>query len=236
MHSMNLPPLFKPNTQPKCIVCGNNIVGHYYTDSYGNSVCMCHKDKTIFCLSCGRLCTKEHATGVGHNQFICDICSSNSPKDADIPPITEYVKKHLSDVGLTGIPVFTLHRVELDTLIKSSGGPCEGYAAYDGTHCEIYILKSLSKTCYASVLAHEMLHLWQYKHGLNPRKDICEGFCNLGSYEILKSIGTEVALSRIISLEKDPDPIYGDGFRKVKKVLDSGGWPAVIKKIIGTRQ
>lgn len=76
-----------------------------------------------------------------------------------------------------------------------------------------------------------MLHLWQYKHQLNPRPEICEGFCNLGSYEVLKSIGTEVALSRITHLEKDPDPIYGEGFRKVKSVYDTGGWQAVITKI-----
>ena len=94
-----------------------------------------------------------------------------------------------------------------------------------------YVLRHLSKTCYAGVLAHEMLHLWQNKNGLSPRRDICEGFCNLGSFEILKSIGTQVAISRISALEQDPDSIYGEGFRRVKAVYDSGGWPAVINKL-----
>ena len=69
------------------------------------------------------------------------------------------------------------------------------------------------------------------KNGLSPRREICEGFCNLGSFEILKSIGTQVAISRISALEQDPDPIYGEGFRRVKAVYDSGGWPAVINKL-----
>lgn len=94
-----------------------------------------------------------------------------------------------------------------------------------------YVLRHLSKTCYAGVLAHEMLHLWQNKNGLSPRRDICEGFYNLESFEILKSICTQVAISRISALEQDPDPIYGEGFRRVKAVYDSGGWPAVINKL-----
>lgn len=89
----------------------------------------------------------------------------------------------------------------------------------------------MSRTSYTSVLAHEMLHLWQYKNGLSLRQDICEGFCNLGSYEILKSIGTQVAKSRMAIMEKPTDPIYGDGFRKVKVVYDRGGCAEVINKI-----
>ena len=83
----------------------------------------------------------------------------------------------------------------------------EGFASYSGVQNDIYVLRHLSKTCYAGVLAHEMLHLWQNKNGLSPRRDICEGFCNLGSFEILKSNGTQVAISRISALEQDPDPI-----------------------------
>lgn len=220
----------------KCVVCGNIIVGAYYMDVLGNKVCMHHKDKAVHCLSCGRLCSKEKATYIGHSQFICETCASNSPQDKDIPPITEYVRKHLSDVGLDGIPDFILHRVELDELHKISGSASEGCATYDGVHSDIYVLKYLSKTCYAGVLAHEMLHLWQYRNGLSPRQDICEGFCNLGSYEIYKAIGTDVALSRISGLEQDPDPIYGNGFRRVKSVYDTGGWSMVIDKIKSTKK
>lgn len=215
----------------ECVVCGNVIIGAYYTDEMGNKVCMHHKDKVANCLSCGCLCSKEKATAIGYDQYICESCATHSPQDADINKLSVYVRKVLSDSGIEGIPAFNLHRVELDVLYRATGKPCEGLAKYDGVNSDIYVLKYLSRTCYASVLAHEMLHLWQYKNRLSPRQDICEGFCNLGAYEVLKSIGTQVAQARMALMEKDPDPIYGDGFRKVKAVYDRGGWSDVIKKI-----
>lgn len=220
----------------KCVVCDNIILGGCYVDTYGNKVCMHHKDKATYCLSCGRLSSKEKSKHIGQDQYICEICSSHCPPDKSIPSITEYVRKVLTEHGIDGIPTFTLHRVELSELQRRTGRFCEGCASYNGSTSDIYILKYLSRTCYASVLAHEMLHLWQFKNRISPRQDICEGFCNLGSYEVLKSIGTEVALSRISNLEKDPDPIYGDGFRKVKSVYDTGGWEKVIDKIKRTKK
>lgn len=215
----------------KCVVCGNIIVGAYYADEMGNKVCMHHKDKAVICLSCGCLCIKEKATIIGHNQFVCESCTSCSPQDKDVQKITSYVRKVLFDSGIEGIPSFNLNRVELDVLYEAMGKPCLGLAKYNGVHCDIYVLKYLSRTCFASVLAHEMLHLWQYKNGFSLRQDICEGICNLGSYVVLKSIGTKVAQTRMAIIEKDIDHIYGDGFRKVKSVYDCGGWAMVIKKI-----
>lgn len=217
----------------RCVVCGNVIIGSYYEDEMGNKVCFQHKDKAVYCLSCGCICSKEKATYIGQRQYICESCSSHSPQDSDIQGISTYVRKVLSDAGIVDIPAFNLHRVELDVLQKMTGEPCEGLARYNGVQCDIYILNCLSRTCYASVLAHEMLHLWQYKNKISARKDICEGFCNLGSYEVLKSIGTQVARARIANMEKNPDPVYGDGFRKVKAVYERSGWAEVLKKIKG---
>ena len=219
----------------RCVVCGNIIIGAYCMDQMGNKVCMQHKDQAARCLSCGCLCSKEKASYIGHGEFVCESCASHSPRDSDIEVISGYVRKTLSDVGIDGIPPFNLHRVELDVLQKSTGNSCEGFAQYDGVNSSIYVLKYLSRTCYASVLAHELLHLWQYKNGLSLRQDICEGFCNLGAYEVLKTICTQVAQARMTIMEKDSYPIYGGGFRKVKSLYDKGGWIEVIKIIKGTK-
>ena len=101
----------------ECIVCGNIITGSYYMDELGNKVCMQHKDNVINCLSCGCLFSKEKATSIGYDQYICASCVSHSPQDADIPKMSDYVRKGLSDSGIEGIPSFTLHSVELDVLI-----------------------------------------------------------------------------------------------------------------------
>ena len=95
----------------------------------------------------------------------------------------------------------------------------------------VYILDYMPKFAFAGVFAHELLHVWQNEKGIKPPKDICEGFCNLGSYSVYLDINNEAAKNFINQMEKNPDPVYGEGYRKVKRRLDKYGWQAVIDKI-----
>lgn len=115
-----------PNlSNPTCIVCNSRIYGAYCEDTYGNKVCLHHRDQTILCLSCGKLSLKTASKPIGHEQYICPTCSHNSPPDKDIEAITQYVRKVLGDQGIHDIPSFTLHLAELSNLVKHSGKYCE---------------------------------------------------------------------------------------------------------------
>ena len=99
------------------------------------------------------------------------------------------------------------------------------------TEHKVYILDYLPKFAFAGVFAHEILHVWQNEQGIVAPKDICEGFCNLGSYAVYSDINNPAALQLIDQMEKSPDPVYGDGYRKVKRHFDKNGWKTVIDKI-----
>lgn len=113
---------------------------------------------------------------------------------------------------------------------KMNGANVRGYVLYppDSNGYTIVVLRHLSKTVLALVMAHEMLHIWQYENQLFPPAPITEGFCNLGSYLILQSIGSKVASGQILLLSNSTDPIYGDGFRKMKEMYERQGLPSVI--------
>ena len=88
---------------------------------------------------------------------------------------------------------------------------------------KIYIFNQMPKIQFAGVLAHELLHVWQNEKGISLPPPLTEGFCNLGSYVVYKSIGNELAIRMIKNLENDPSSVYGDGFRKVFEVYKREG-------------
>ena len=83
---------------------------------------------------------------------------------------------------------------------------------------KIYVLDYFQKIKFAGVLAHELLHVWQYEKGISLSSQLTEGLCNLASYLVYEDINTDLSRMYIKFLQEDSDPIYGDGFRKVLEV------------------
>ena len=68
---------------------------------------------------------------------------------------------------------------------------------------------------------------------VNSDKDWCEGSCNYASFLVLESIDDEESRYGIQNLLDDPDPVYGEGFRRVKRFADENGrarWVALLAK------
>ena len=213
-----------------CMVCRRPILGLAYIDAYGNRVCQSHKDSIKYCVSCGRFCTPDN-TSIGNDKKICPACENNRPTENERNSIISYIRTRYQESGIGAIPQFTLYLLEPEELRKMGSHSASGYAEMKDNKYNIYVLKYLSKTAFGNVMAHEMLHLWQFQHHIKAPQDISEGFCNMGSYFILQGIKSEVASVLIRGLEQSQDPIYGLGFRKIKAVYDQGGWPAVLPRM-----
>lgn len=56
------------------------------------------------------------------------------------------------------------------------------YLAYNRKPYDIHVIQNLSRAGFTGVLAHEVLHLWQYNYDLNTPSLLCEGMCELYSY------------------------------------------------------
>jgi len=117
-------------------------------------------------------------------------------------------------------------------IVQRSGRPGTlGLAQGVGSDYTVFFYRHITVVAFADVLAHELLHIWQYDHHIAPDALHCEGFCNLGSYFILSAIGNAEANARIERMLKSPDPVYGDGVRLMKRHYDHGGWLEAIRVV-----
>mgnify|MGYP006281355021 CR=1 FL=1 len=95
---------------------------------------------------------------------------------------------------------------------------------------KIFILKDMPELFFISALSHELMHTWIHENSTgNISSKFTEGSCNYISYltlnflkenpPFLKNYDNDVIDFIIYNLEKNPDKIYGDGYREVKSFV-----------------
>ncbi len=95
---------------------------------------------------------------------------------------------------------------------------------------KVYLLYGMPRTQATSTVAHELMHIWQFQNGcLEQDPALSEGSCNFASYLVLRRIASPEAEFAIDSMLKDPDRIYGKGFRHVKLYVEREGVAAWLK-------
>lgn len=219
----------------RCYTCGKRITGKYYTDWAGHCVCESHFATLAKCSVCGVFCDK-HAKDIGMGMKVCTHCQQYRVEQSDAKEIITYIQSLYEKTPLGKISGWTLKMVDVSTLFKMcKDRKARGLAQAIGEKYTIFIWRELSQIAFAQVVAHEMLHIYQYMQHISSSASKCEGFCNLGSYFVLSSIKSPERDSEVQAaiqcLLKDPSPIYGDGFREVLTEYQKGGWEAAIKHI-----
>lgn len=97
----------------------------------------------------------------------------------------------------------------------------------------IYVLDHLSRERMEYVMAHELAHDYLSEHfpGI-PVPWIQEGFAEYIGYLYNKHCKRD---HLNIRLEKNPDPVYGEGFRKIRSIAEKQGWEG-LKRFLRSRQ
>jgi hypothetical protein len=88
----------------------------------------------------------------------------------------------------------------------------------------ITLLRGLPPVSCGRILAHELGHVWLLKNAapdLPPRK--AEGTCELCAWLWLTARPPSQATFKAKAMERNPDPIYGEGFRAARRVYLAGG-------------
>jgi len=86
-------------------------------------------------------------------------------------------------------------------------------------------------TLFKGVVAHELGHAWLHQNGAH---DIslkeAEGLCELLAFCFYKEVVTEKeGLFHAAAIEKNPDAVYGDGFRLVHQHYERQGLSALFQ-------
>ncbi len=234
----------------RCAVCEKPIEGRMLIDPWGNKAHEKHEDhQTVTCSSCMRIISSITSKGgfrYSDGRTICGICKPTVvEKNNVIMKSRNTVLSLLYSIGITDIPVnIPINIVDMENLKKySKSSPTsdsKGFTSCLTTYKNnqaisksqaIYILNGLPLLEFNGVLAHEIMHVWLNERDIKLTAPETEGFCNLGTMKVYQDDGTEFAKILLENMEKDQDPIYGDGYQNMKKQLEAVGWGKLIQMI-----
>lgn len=224
-----------------CAECGQPIANgqQYHCDRYNTAVC--HRHSVSFCAVCERIILGPRilVPNVGPT---CDVCGR--PRTiAELQTVVNTIYKFYSEKRIF-IPQYSVNLLPAQ-LMDEKYRPRFNFmpfgVAWDGypgglqlpsgmKRYHIDLMSQQSPTSLARTLAHEVLHLWQYNRGIKAPPQYAEGFCNLGSYQVLAGmLRSSEAMVMLKHLMEDPDPSYGVAFRELKIMHDVNGWDSVIE-------
>jgi len=237
---------------PRCNICAGAIVGNYIKDIWGNISHPLHMGrKPLACDCCSRFIgpdTSEGGFKYSDGRHICGICQNTAVSSMlQINSILNRVRKKLTDVSSAftiipaHVPVKLVDRYSLQRLGKyrtperGMGFTVSNITKENGKRVKIehtvYILFGLPRIQFESVLAHELFHVWLNEQDIRISPKESEGFCNLASALIYQADTSELARHLLEKMHQDPDPVYGDGYRKMHKTLQQLGWQRLLKRM-----
>ena len=94
--------------------------------------------------------------------------------------------------------------------------------------CTLYLLTDLPDVIAAKVMAHELTHDYLYHHaGRGRNNKITEGICEAVSGAFLES---RKLTGYLEAMKKNPNPVYGAGFRLIFPQLKRYGLKGVTER------
>ena len=233
---------FRDHVALRCALCGETITGEYLQDYWGNSYCQKHDGVAPVCDSCGRFISPE-LTGGGvrydDGRFVCNVCRPKSITDVDeLLVLVQDVARQMESFGMKvdyeGVRIHLVGREKMQKLSGHHSDGLRGFTDYReefrllgytrGRSMDMYLLYGMPRMEIISTIAHELAHIWQFNHGqFQTERAWSEGSCNYAAYLVLAQYpGREGSFFRV-SLTRDGDDVYGDGFRRVKTLAEAEG-------------
>jgi len=234
-------------TLPPCAICGRRIDSWVEIEEVAYCRECSERDR---CFACGHPTgTKEFEDG----RLICDTCLGSAILDHGqarrlLNDVRQRMSAELQLATDHRIDLRLVGRRELDRLNPHSGSGKEmGYFYYQGrtttsfttkkdgngrSICrksgerikedfQILVLYGIPEKRLIEVLAHELAHDWAQANlpGMTEARE-AEGFAEYVAW-LMNVIYGQQQLNR--RMEDNPDPVYGKGFRRMKKLADKKG-------------
>lgn len=248
---------YAENKASRCDGCGQPLVGQFLQDLWGHKLHPHHGGlPTLQCHVCARLISQKTSQGgvqYGDGRVVCGICQiSEITTPEQIEQARGLVLQQLKTVGFEYIPNYLAVSLADQRTLQQRLGVGRQTNSHGFTKTlirdmpgqgkiqehSIFILYGLPRLQFMGVLAHELLHVWLNERQLNDvwgEKEI-EGFCNLATALVYQNDGTPLAGVLMQRLEKDPNPVYGEGYRKMAAKLQKLGWAGLIAEMVNKPQ
>jgi len=251
------PECFRQQVAPRCAYCGKPLIREYLVDHWGTMFCKEHQGRYPACSYCGRLVPpqqQEQSVESGES-VCCPICRASTIETIDqARPIFSRLIQWVNNQGLIYNNLhLSLELVERQKLAKL----ITGLAGTAGTHSQgvtlstthtvngkvvrsevngVAVLEGMPATSFQGVTIHELGHVWLIVHDIKVLPSWAEeGFCELLTNRYYTQLNTEESRFHANGIETNPDPVYGDGFRRVRAIVDAMGFQRFVENLQRTK-
>jgi hypothetical protein len=101
----------------------------------------------------------------------------------------------------------------------------------------VAVLLGLPVTLFQGVTIHELGHVWLIVQGIQDLPSWAEeGFCELLSYRYYSELNTPEGRYHAASIERNSDPVYGEGFRRIRARADAMGFQRFVEALRSTKR
>jgi hypothetical protein len=233
---------YEDSIAPRCAVCGRIIDGPYLENDWGEKYHAHHQDEVRRCFFCDRLITGEDLPGhqpLGGDRPVCPVCRRNGVTDpANANRLLGEIRATLQTFGIDlGALPLRLELVDPDELEELTAAPLDRTLGLfqgerrvfesggpDDLKGTVYLTRGLPRPVFITSAGHELMHAWLFIHRLDNRDiSLVEGSCNMAGVLALRSLMDDDAAWVRNSIERDPDPVYGEGYRRVAKLVKERG-------------
>ena len=229
----------------------------YLVDSWGTMYCKEHQGTYPSCTYCGRLVPpKQQERDVAGVEIRCPICRTSAIETVDqARPIFSRLIQWVNSQGLVynnlHLSLELVDRQKLGRLITGRSGTAGIHSqgvTLSTTHTQngkeirtevngIAVLEGMPVLSFQGVTVHELGHVWLIVHDIRdlPLAEE-EGFCELLAHRYYIQLNTKESLYHARSIETNPNPIYGDGYRCVSAIVDPIGFNRFIATLQKTKK
>ncbi|MEZ0114637.1 hypothetical protein ABH920_008672 [Catenulispora sp. EB89] len=172
---------------------------------------------------------------------LCGTCQAGAVWTQD--DVRREVPQVRATLHAMGIRLLTPVRVTLapDGLgaVSDSGRQRTGLTVTRGAEVlSLRVAAGLTPCRFGATVAHECMHAWLAQRSFPPAPDaVLEGICQLVAYGYLVRHSPDPrACLAAQAMRRDPDPVYGDGFRRVRGLAQRLSAAAVIEHVRRTGQ
>ena len=246
---------YRRHIAPRCAYCGRPLIGQYLVDHWGTKFCAEHEGQYPRCRFCGRLVPPQQQGGHASrgDDIRCPICRASAiDYIAQARPLFARLVQWVNGQGLLynnlNLRIELRTRKQLAQFLRESGDTQSLGATLHTTYTEngrvvrtevngVAILRGLPSTLFQGVTVHELGHAWLAVHRVTDLPRWAEeGFCELLAHRFYLQMNTAESRYHATAIERQADPVYGDGFRRIRALAEAVGFPSLLRTLRATKQ
>ena len=242
---------FRDQVAPRCAYCGQPLIGEFLVDQWGTKFHKEHEKQYPHCDFCGRLIPpqqQERSGGSRPESVRCPACRSTAIETIDeAQPLFRQCIQWVSRQGLKynnqKLSLELVDRAKLARYLSTHVEPHALGATMSSTYVQngqvvqteirgVAVLQGLPAALFQGVTIHELGHVWLLVQGIsNLPMWAEEGFCELLAQRFHTEMNTSEHQYYARNIERNPNPVYGEGYRRVRAIADRLGFERFIQQL-----